>query len=218
MAQGLKEGIFITFEGTEGSGKSTQAKMLCNFLKRAGLKVLYLREPGSTGLGEYIRKVLLSFKQQLSDDTELLLYIACRAQIADEKIVPALKNKMIVVCDRFVDATVAYQGWGLGIDIGLINRLNRFVTHSLTPDVTFFLDVDIREGLRRSRSVKGYSDRIERRSFDFHKRVRRGYLALAKKFPRRIKVISVDNNDKKDTQKIIRGVVSDVIKRYKRPG
>jgi len=217
MAQGLKKGLFLTFEGTEGSGKSTQARMLCSFLKKKGFKALYLREPGSTAIGERLREILLNFKKGISENTEMLLYIACRAQIVSEKIIPALKKNMIVVCDRFMDATVAYQGYGLGIDMVLINRLNKLATHSIRPDVTFFLDVDVREGLRRSHNTKGYSDRIERRSCNFHKKVKSGYLSLAKKFPGRIKVVSVNKGSVEKTQAVIRGIISDVIKRYKGP-
>jgi dTMP kinase len=217
MAPGLKRGFFVTFEGTEGSGKSTQSKMLTAFLKQKGFRVLHIWDPGSTSLGESVRKILLTPGTDISTYTETLLYIAARAQLVDEKILPALEKSTIVICDRFVDATVAYQGYGLGVDIKTINRLNAIATRFLSPDITFFLDTDIRKGLRRCYNVKGFADRIERRSYGFHHRVRSGYLALKRRFPHRIVRISVDKNDKAKTQQIIRGIVLDAITRHKRP-
>ena len=215
MAKGLK-GTFITFEGPEGSGKSTQSRMLSNFLKKKGLKVLHVCDPGSSFLGEAVRKILLKPGGKISAASETMLYMAARAQLVDELIMPALKKKTVVICDRFTDATVCYQGYGLGVDIRLINSLNKFVTKSITPDITFYLDTNVKKGLRRSRSIKGFSDRIERRSCGFHNKVRGGYLKLAKKFPRRIKTISIEKNDKSKMQKIIRKEVLDVINRNKR--
>lgn len=216
MATVLKKGLFITFEGTEGSGKSTQSKMLYEFLKSEGFKVLHLREPGSTESGEEIRKILLSPDAKLSSLTETLLYVAARAQLVEERILPALKKKMIVICDRFADATVCYQGHGLGVDIELIETLNKFATRAATPDITFFLDIGVEKGLGRSLGVKGFADRIERRSRHFHRKVRYGYLALIKRFPRRIKRISVEKNDRDKTQQIIRrAVLNAIVKRLK---
>ncbi|NQT90918.1 MAG: dTMP kinase [Candidatus Omnitrophica bacterium] len=218
MAASIRKGLFITFEGSEGGGKSTQSMMLFNFLKRKGFKVLQLRDPGSTQTGESIRKMLLTPGREVSASSEFLLYLAARAQLVDEKILPALKEKTIVICDRFADATVCYQGHGLGIDIAMIDRMNRFVTRSIAPDITFFLDASVKKGLRRCRNVKGFSDRIERRSYDFHLRVRNGYLTLAKKHPRRIKRISIEDSGKEQTQDTIRGYVLDAIKRHQGPG
>lgn len=217
MAKNLKKALFITFEGTEGSGKSTQSKMLYEFLKSEGFKVLHLREPGGTELGEQIRKILLSPDKKLSSLTETLLYMACRTQLVEEKIYPALQNKAIVICDRFADATVCYQGCGSGVDIKLIETLNEFATRSITPDITFFLDIGVEKGLRRSLRVKGFADRIERRSHNFHRKVRSGYLTLVRRFPRRIKRISAEENDKGQAQQIIRRAVLDAIARNQRP-
>lgn len=213
-----KKSLFITFEGSEGSGKSTQSKMLTNFLRQKGLKVLNLRDPGSTRLGETVRKILLKPGGKLPPTSETLLYMVARAQLAEEKIAPALKKKMIVISDRFADATICYQGYGLGVDIKLIDELNKFVTRSTTPDITFFLDVGVKKGLKRSRKVKGFSDRIELRSLRFHNKVRKGCLILARKFPKRIKRISVEENNKEQTQQIIRKIVLDVIERDQRAG
>jgi len=208
----LKKGLFITLEGSEGSGKSTQSKMLTSFLKREGFKVIHIWDPGSTRFGESVRKILLTPGGKFSDASEMLLYMAARAQLVEEKILPALKRREIVICDRFADATVCYQGHGLGIDIKLINRLNKFVTKERMPDITFFLDANIKKGLKRSRKVKGFSDRIEQRSYDFYRKVRNGYLTQARKFPQRIKTISIEENDKDQTQAIIRREVLDAIK------
>jgi len=212
-AKGLNRGLFITFEGSEGGGKSTQSKMLLGFLRRRGLDVLYIRDPGTTALGEAVRKILLRSKRSITPNSEMLLYMAARAQLAEEKIMPALSQKKIVICDRYADATVSYQGYGLGLSIDMINRLNRFVTRSLMPDITFLLDSDIQNGLRRSRGVKGFSDRIESRSYNFHRKVRNGYLALAKQHPRRIKRLPIEKSTKEETQIKIRDMVLSAIAR-----
>jgi len=179
-------GKFITIEGPEGSGKSTQSRLLCGHLRREGRKILHTREPGGTKVGEAIRRILLDKKNKdISDSCELLLFLAARAQIVDKVIRPALAKGYIVICDRFHDATVAYQGYGAGIDLKLIDSLKKIATGGLTPDLTILLDVETREGLRRA----GIKDRMEIKSVRFHKKVRQGYLKIAKKEPRRIKVI-----------------------------
>jgi dTMP kinase len=214
MAANLKKGLFITLEGPEGSGKSTQSRVLTTFLKKKGYKVIHIWDPGSTKFGEAIRDILLKpGGRRFSSKAETMLYLAARAQLVDEKIIPALKKNYIVICDRFIDATVCYQGYGLGVDIKEIERFNDFITGAITPDITFFLDINVKKGLKRSRNVKGFSDRIEKRGADFHAKVRNGYIKLLKKFPHRIKRISIDNNDKEKAQEIIRRVVSDAIER-----
>lgn len=213
MASNLKKGLLITLEGPEGSGKSTQSRMLASFLKKKDYKVIHIWDPGSTKFGEALREILLKPGRNFSSNAEAMLYLGARAQLVDEKIIPALRKKLIVICDRFIDATVCYQGYGLGIDIKQINRFNDFVTKKIVPDITFFLDIDVRKGLKRSKNVKGFFDRIEKRGSNFHAKVRDGYMKLLKKFPRRIKRISIDSNNKDQIQEIIRGMVSDVIKR-----
>ncbi|OGX26969.1 MAG: dTMP kinase [Omnitrophica WOR_2 bacterium RIFCSPHIGHO2_02_FULL_45_21] len=189
--QNLKKGIFITFEGFEGSGKSTQIKLLEDYLKKHKYPVLVLREPGSTRVSEAIRRMLLDKNNGfISDKTELLFYLAARAQLVEEKIVPALKKGAIILCDRFQDATVAYQGYGLGLERAFINQSGSFVTGGLTADLTVLLDIDVGEGLRRAGKNK---DRIEQRSFAYHLRVRKGYLKIAQSSPRRVKVVKVKN-------------------------
>lgn len=200
----LKRGLFITFEGPEGSGKSTHSKLLCDFLRKRGLRVLHTREPGGTAISEKIRRVLLEPRNKGMDVVcELLLYMAARAQIVKEKIRPALKKGEIVVCDRFLDATVVYQGYAGGIDIELIKRMGGLATGGLLPDVTFLLDIDVKRGLRRAGKTK---DRMERKPLAFHKKVRNGYLTLARKEPERIKVMSAVG-DVEETQEKIRKVI-----------
>ena len=140
---------FITFEGSEGSGKSTHAKLLVKYLKLKDKRVLFLREPGNTYLSEKIRQILLNKdNQQIRPLTEMLLYMAARVQIVEEVIKPALKKGYIVVCDRFLDSTIVYQGWGLGIDLALIKRLGSAATSDLNPDLTIFLDLPVKKGLK----------------------------------------------------------------------
>ena len=195
---------FITFEGSEGCGKSTQSEMLSRYLKSKGLKVIYLREPGGVKLSEKIRDILLDPKNKISPEAETLLYMAARAQVVEEIIKPALKLGKTVVCDRFLDSTVAYQGFGLGIDIKLIKLTGNFATQGIKPDLTIFLDLPIKSGLKHRHNCK---DRIEQRSINYHEKVRSGYLALAKEEPRRIKIVRVQK-DKFKTQKNIREIVN----------
>lgn len=208
-------GLFITFEGIEGGGKSCQVSMLESFLKKEGYDVLVLREPGGTALGEKIRRLLLTPGYDITQKAEMLLYMAARAQIVSEIIIPALKKGTIVICDRFLDATVCYQGYGLGVDGTVIDQLNKFVTKNILPDITFFLDIDIEKGLGRCKNAKGYKDRIEQRSVSFHKRVRQGYLKQAEAFPKRFKHIAVKDESKEDIQNIVKGMILSVLKRYK---
>lgn len=184
----MKRGIFITFEGTEGCGKSTQSKLLYDNLKAAGYPCVYTREPGGTALGEKIREIILhSDGIKISDLSELFLFEAARAQIVKEIISPALKANKIVICDRFSDATFSYQGYGGKIPVGIIKILDHVATGGLKPDLTILLDVDTLTGLRRAKR-KG-ADRMEKKDIAYHKRVRSGYLDLARRYHKRIKVI-----------------------------
>lgn len=199
-----KRGLFITFEGSEGSGKSTQSGLLVEFLKEQGYRVVHLREPGGTKLSEEIRALLLDHASDgMTRECEMLLYMASRAQTVAEVIRPALAKNMVVVCDRFLDSTLAYQGYGLGVDLGLIRLMGEFATGGLEPDITFLMDVPVRQGL----SHRSSKDRIEKRSVQYHTRVHAGYLALAKKEPRRIKIIKIEK-DKQQTQRKIREVLN----------
>ena len=193
-------GQFITFEGSEGSGKSTQAALVYDYLRRRGLPVLNIREPGGVKISEAIRKILLNVENKaMTGECETLLYMAARAQLVSEIIAPALKKGVIVLCDRFLDSTVAYQGYGNGGDIKFIKTLGRFVTRGVVPDLTLLFDIDTKQGLSRTNRVK---DRIELRSIEYHNRVRQGYLALARRESKRIKVIKVDDGKEKIFERV----------------
>jgi len=197
------KGKFITFEGSEGCGKSTQSGMLYRYLKSKGGKVLYLREPGGVKLSEKIRRILLDTGSRISPESETLLYMAARAQVVRDMIKPALESGKTVICDRFLDSTIAYQGFGLGIDIRMIRAIGKFATLGIKPDLTIFLDLAVEKGLKHRLNC---SDRIERRSFVYHQRVRNGYLKLARLEPKRIRIVKV-RQDKLATQENIRELV-----------
>jgi len=204
----LKKGMLITFEGPEGSGKSTHVRLLCQYLRRKGFGVLHLREPGSTQIGEQIRSILLNPKNKdMNVVCEMLLYQAARAQLVHEKIQAALKEKKIVILDRFLDATICYQGFGAKLDINIIKQIGRLVTCGIQPDLTVLLDIGAEEGLRKSKR----RDRIERKPLEFHRRVRRGYLKLARENPRRIKVVPLAWEIPR-TQAAIRKIVDKKVK------
>ena len=177
---------FITLEGPEGSGKSTQARMLAEELEHAGLKVLLTREPGGDPVSEDIREILLNgLDHSVLDRTEVFLYLAARAQHTGAVIRPHLEDGFTVVCARYIDSTVAYQGYGSGLDLDLIHRTNSFATGGLTPDLTLLLDIDVEVGLRRQSEW----NRFERKAVDYHRRVREGFLEEARFHPERIVII-----------------------------
>lgn len=177
--------LFITFEGIEGCGKTTQIRLLAESLRRHGLEVLATREPGGCPIADAVRGILLDAKNTaMSPRAELLLYAAARAQHVDEVILPALQAGKLVLCDRFTDATLAYQGYGRNLDRELITRLNRMASGEVAPDLTLLLDYTPEEGLHRARCRNASQtavneDRFEQESLDFHRRVRNGYLELA---------------------------------------
>jgi dTMP kinase len=196
----MRKGILITFEGVEGSGKTTQIGHAAKHLRRMGWRVLVLREPGGTETGEAIRALLLNPKlKKISAKTELLLYLAARAQIVEERILPALRAGEAVLLDRFEDSTVAYQGFGRRIDLEEIEVLSRFVRGRLKPDLTILLDLDPRRGLTRG----GRHDRMEKQSIRFHNRVRRGFLKLAEREPRRFCVLRAADSLESVTRQMI---------------
>lgn len=195
----MRRGLFITLEGGEGSGKSTQARLLADAIRRQKIPVVHTREPGGTSIAESVRRVLLHPNGQVAPLTELLLYEAARAQHLAEIVSPALQAGRVVICERYTDATEAYQGYGRGLNLREIRVLNNIATNHLRPDLTFLLDVPVKKGLSVARKLaKRLSDRgtpsrggdrIERESTLFHERVRRGYLALARRDPKRIRKI-----------------------------
>ncbi|MDD5019088.1 MAG: dTMP kinase [Candidatus Omnitrophica bacterium] len=200
----MSRGIFITFEGPEKSGKSTQARLLEKYLKSKGWKTLFIREPGSTVIGEKIRRVLLDRKNDgMSLVAEMLLYTASRAQLVEEVIRPALRRGMIVLCDRFQDSTLAYQGYGCGLDVAVLEKVGKLATSGITPDLTLLLDFwQSRDKLKNESAP----DRIELRPDAFHQRVKKGYFVLAGRYPQRIKIVRVEPGIQ-ETQAKIREIV-----------
>ncbi len=194
----MKKGIFITFEGPEGSGKTTHIKKLAEYLKKSGYSVVITREPGGGRISEKIREILLSLQsKKMNYITELFLYLASRAQHIENLIMPALKQGKIVLCDRFSDSTFAYQVYGRGIPFKIVKNLNDIATNKLSPDITILLDIEASKGIQRAVNAKGTKDRLESEKLKFHKRVRNGYLQIAKDNPSRVKIFkTTDNIDK----------------------
>lgn len=214
------KGLFITFEGVEGSGKSTQISLLADHLKAGGRAVTLTREPGGTPIGDQVRKVLLDpANKALDPRAELLLYAASRAQHLAERILPALGAGGLVLCDRFSDATLAYQGYGRGLDIDTIRALDRIVSAGLRPHLTVLLDIDVMAGLSRARGRNSsagleHEGRFENEDVTFHGRVRQGYLVLAKEEPDRIRLVDAARPPE-EVQKDIRKIVDDMLKAHR---
>ena len=206
--------LFITFEGIEGSGKSTQIRLLNDFLKLRGHETVLTREPGGTPIGDDIRHILLaSENREISPLCELLLYNACRAQHLSQLIGPALKAGKTVLCDRYWDATIAYQGYGRGFPLEMIDTLNRLVAGDVKPHLTFLLDLDHQTGLNRARERNAVKQgknesRFENEELPFHKKVREGYLALASKEPERIVIIDANREVEAVHQAIVMKVLT----------
>lgn len=180
--------LFITFEGPDGSGKTTQARLLVEYLQACGYPVIYTREPGGTEISEQIRQVILSTRNKaMQSQAEVLLFSAARAQIVAELIRPALAAGKIVICDRYADSTMAYQGYGLGLDLDALRAITRFATGGLVPALTFYVDVPAEIGLARRH--RGETNRLDQKDVAYHTRVRNGYLELAKAEPQRFIVI-----------------------------
>ena len=197
----MKKGIFITFEGADGCGKTTQLNLLYDYLKTNSYKVMKTREPGAKGLGEQLRNILLNYEGEVSDRCESFLFLADRAQHIDTIIKPAISEGIIVLCDRHTDSTVAYQGYGRGLDISRINMLNDIATDGLKPDLTFVFDIDIETSLKR---VGEQKDRMEKSGKEFFNRVRNGYLEIAKNDPLRVKVVDASLSVEKVFEAVIK--------------
>jgi len=203
--------MFITFEGPDGSGKTTQARMLVEYLQARGYPVIYTREPGGTEISEQIREVILSTRNlAMQNETEVLLFSAARAQIVAELIRPALAAGKIVVCDRYADSTLAYQGYGLGLDLEALRAITKFATRGLVPDLTFYIDVPVQVGLERRH--QGETNRLDQKDVEYHARVREGYLELAKAEPARFVVID-GKESIEEVQDKIRARMSEELKR-----
>ena len=201
--------MFITFEGSEGSGKSTQIDLLAEYLELKGHKVIVTREPGGTPIGEQIRSCLHDVNNKdMSAVTEILLYSASRAQLVEEIILPALKDEAIVLSDRYSDSTIAYQGYGRGLDLDALRKITKFATRDLKPDISLLLEIDVAKGLER-REIGGQEiNRMDLQTFGFYERVRKGYEALVAADPDRWIVVDA-NKSESDLQVEIRRLVED---------
>lgn len=186
------KGKFVTIEGPDGAGKTTQVKKISDYLKSRGFKVLVTREPGGTPLGEKLREVLLTSEGESPvPEAEALIYAASRAQLVKKVIEPALDKGFIILCDRFVDSSLAYQGWARGLGIEELARINRWFLQDIWPDLTIVLDIDPAQSLNR---LSGKKDRLESETLDFHRKVREGFLKLKDLYPQRIKIVDAAQN------------------------
>ena len=210
----MNKGILITFEGIDGSGKTTQINELIHRLDQEKIDYRLFREPGGTRIGEKIRDILLDKDHSsMLPITELLLYSASRYQLTMRSIIPALKAGKVVVCDRFYDSTTAYQGYGRGIDLEFIKRLNAVATESLIPDKTFILDISLKERLQRLGEKN--LDRLEMETVAFHKRVREGFIAMAREEPERMVIIDGSRSSEEISKEIwnhVKSIKSEKIK------
>lgn len=204
----MNNGLFISFEGADGCGKTTQLMLLAKYLKQHNYEVIVTREPGAKGLGEKLRDILLNYDGEVSSKAELFLFLADRAQHMDVIIKPAVAAGKIVLCDRHTDSTVAYQGYGRGLDVERIKLLNDIATGGRKPDITFVFDIDVETSMQR---VGAEKDRMESEGKEFFNKVRNGYLAIAKQEPERVKVIDATKtieDIRKDVLNILRTFVA----------
>ncbi len=205
----MERGLFITFEGADGCGKTTQLNLLKDYLEKNSYNVIVTREPGAKGLGEKLRNILLNYDGEVSNQCESFLFLADRAQNVETIVLPAIKEGKIVLCDRHTDSTVAYQGYGRGLDLEQINYLNNIATCGVKPDLTLVFDVDIETSQKR---VGAEKDRMEKSGTEFFNRVRTGYLELAKSEPDRVKVV----NSTHSIEEVFNDVLNIVIETLKR--
>jgi len=217
---GKSRGLFITLEGVEGSGKSTQIRHLAQALRASGYKVVQTREPGGTVMAEAIRQTLLlsSSRESITPETESLLILAARSQHVAHLIVPALHRGAIVLCDRYSDSTYAYQGFARGLDLTWLQTANNFATKGRNPDLTLLFDLPTEIGLARRRNAGGKQNRLDRESERFHRSVRRGFLTLAQKSPRRITVIDANRSAREIRAEVAAFVLGWLAKQRKKPG
>jgi dTMP kinase len=199
--------MFITLEGPDGSGKSMQIPPLAEFIRKQGYEVLTTREPGGTPIGDQIRQVIMKLGNTSMDPrTEILLFCAARAQIVSEVLLPNLERGVVVISDRYADSTLAYQGYGHGLDLDVLRSILHFATRGLKPDLTLLLDIDADEGLQRRQNSGGEWNRLDAYNIAFHKRVREGYLDLVKQEPARWEIIDgkqVPEKVQTDLQEIV---------------
>lgn len=187
----MVKNLFITFEGVDGCGKTTQMNLLAEYLKSKGYEVLLTREPGAKGLGEKIREILLHYDGEVSSKAESFLFLADRAQHIDKIVNPAIKDGKFVLCDRHTDSTIAYQGYGRGVNIERLTLLNNLATGDRKPDLTFVFDIDVNTSMSR---VGAEKDRMESSGIEFFNKVRNGYLEIAKNDPNRVVVFDASKS------------------------
>lgn len=198
----MKKGLFISIEGLDGSGKTTQVRHIREYFENRGHKILLLREPGGTEIGEKIREILLDAQNiEMDSVAEMLLYASSRAQIMAQKVIPALEEGITVICDRFIDSSIAYQGYGRQLDIDEVYNVNYTAVRHILPDITFFLDQYPDTSLRR-RKEASKADRLENEKMEFHNRVYKGYKELCGKYPERIKVLNAEESIEDISKKI----------------
>ncbi len=207
-------GWFITFEGVEGSGKTTQIRLAGEFLREKGFPVFMTQEPGGTPLGERIREILLNRGGfDISGEAEVFLFAAARAQHTDAVIRPALEKGQVILCDRFSDATIAYQAYGRGLPLEAVREICRFASRGLSPRLTLLFDLPVEKGLERAfrriagREERSREDRFEWEHLDFHRRIREGYLAIAREEPGRVKIVDA-SRDIESTRLEVRAILS----------
>jgi dTMP kinase len=200
-------GLFITFEGPDGSGKSTQIELVADYLRRQGYNIYCTREPGGTAIGDQIRNVLHDVNNtEMSSRAEILLYSASRAQLVEQIILPRLAQGDVVLCDRYADSTYAYQGYGRQLDFATLRAITKFATQHLEPDLTIYLDLAVEKGLQRKADAnaagEGEWNRMDQLKLDFHQRVHRGYLEMAKNEPKRWLVVDASGTVEKINRSI----------------
>lgn len=210
----MKHGMFITFEGPEGAGKTTILNKLKDILQEQGYKVLQTREPGGISISEQIREVLLNKENGAMDErTEALLYAAARRQHLVEKVLPALEEGTMVLCDRFIDSSLAYQGYARGLGVDAVYQINRFAIGETMPNLTLYFDIDPKEGLARIQANEDREvNRLDMEKLSFHEKVREGYLMLVDRFPERMKVVEASANIEMVLEKSL-AIIQDYVKK-----
>lgn len=206
--------MFITIEGPDKAGKSTQLELLKAYASKNQLDWFFTRNPGGTRLGNKLRDIVLDSKQEISDYAELMIYLADRAQHVDECIKPKLEEGKVIICDRFADSTLAYQGYGRGLDIDSIKILNKLATRGIEPDLTILLNISNEEAEERALGMK--KDRLEKENKLFHLRVKNGYKCIATENPMRFKVINVDAKSKEELHAEILELINDFLAKQKK--
>ena len=202
------KGLFITFEGPEGAGKSTQIKLLSVLLKKYGIPHLITREPGGSKLSTHLRRWILNkLEYKLTNETELFLFLADRAQHVQEVVKPALAKGTVVLCDRYTDSTLAYQGGGRGFDMEMLYKMNQIASGGLKPDITLLFDLPVEVGLRRAVGRGKGKDRMEQEKIEFHRRVREIFLTIAKKDKKRVMIIDASQDKERVYQQMLENLI-----------